>query len=309
VAILDAPLRRLLLGLAHNRTLGSIAARHGHRLGAARFVAGSGLTDAVAAIRVLERRGLVVTVAQLGEGVMNTDAADGDAAALVTLIERLAAESATRNISLKPTHLGLDIDEHDARDRIERVVSAAARVDGFVRIDMEDAERVDATLRIYTHLRDAGYANVGCVLQSCLLRTPHDYDALRDVATNIRLVKGAYQEPHSVAYARKSDVDAAYLHLAQRLVRDGVYAAFATHDESIITTIRAVADESHAGKGRFEFQMLYGVRPRLQQDLARAGYTVRVYVPFGSDWYPYLMRRLAERPANVGFVVRNLARR
>jgi proline dehydrogenase len=211
-------------------------------------------------------------------------------------------------VALKLTHLGLDISEDLAHDNLRKLVERATEREGFIRIDMEQSQYVDATLRIYRRLREAGLDRVGTVLQSYLYRTPSDLEALLPLSPNLRLVKGAYLEPESVAYPHKQDVDAAYAALLERMLTDSGHTAVATHDSALIQhTIRFAADNG-IGKDRFEFQMLYGVRPQLQLDLVRRGYKVLVATPYGPEWYPYLMRRLGERPANLLFFVKNTFR-
>jgi proline dehydrogenase len=304
-----ALLRAIFLWLGANRAARRLASRFGMRLGASRFVAGGTLDEAVPRLRALNRRGLQTTAALLGESVRDRAATEADAAAIIALVDRLAAEGLSANVSIKPTHLGLDIDEDLAFANLSRITAHAAERGAFVRIDMEDSPRVDATLRLYRRLRGEGHENVGTVLQSCLFRTADDYRALADLKPNLRLVKGAYAEPPTVAYADKADVDAAFVRLAETMLRGPGYTAIATHDARIVEHLRAFAEREGIGRDRFEFQLLYGVRGRLQIELAAAGYTTRVYTPYGTDWYPYFMRRLAERPANVRFVLQQLFRR
>jgi proline dehydrogenase len=217
------------------------------------------------------------------------------------VLGRIASEQLQTNVSVKPTHLGVVIDEELAYANIERLVVEAARHGNFVRIDMEDSPLVDATLRIYRRLREAGHDNVGTVLQSYLLRAVDDLESLLPLRPNLRIVKGAYKEPASIAYPRKADVDAAYDRLVERCIAEAGFTAVATHDERRIERALALG----AGPDRMELQMLYGVRSQLQLDLVHQGHRVLVATPFGPDWYPYLMRRLAERPANLLFFVRN----
>jgi proline dehydrogenase len=213
------------------------------------------------------------------------------------------------NVALKLTHLGLDAGEALALENLRRVVERAAELGNFVRIDMESSAAVDPTLRIYRALREAGLDNLGTVLQSYLYRTPDDLEALLPLRPNLRLVKGAYLEPPEVAYPRKEDVDAAYVSLVERSLRGEGYTAIATHDERMIEHAIAFAEREGVGRERFELQMLYGVRPQLQADLVARGFKVLVATPFGPEWFPFFTRRLAERPANLGFVLRNLVRR
>ena len=283
--------------------------RHGMRLGAARFVAGETLDDCVVVLRRLAEQGLHANTTLLGESISDRDEAKAVADEYARILERLHAEQLPVNVALKLTHLGLELDEELAYANVERVVKVAERLQSFVRIDMEQSSVVDATLRIYRRLREAGHDRVGTVLQSYLFRTASDLEALLPLAPNLRFVKGAYLEPPELAYTAKADVDAAYGRLVETALRGGAYAAIATHDEELIGRCLAFAERQGIPRDRFELQMLYGVRPRLQLDFVDRGYKVLVATPYGPEWYPYLMRRLAERPANLGFFVRNLVRR
>jgi proline dehydrogenase len=224
------------------------------------------------------------------------------------VLDRIHAEGLRTNVALKLTHLGLSIDEELARRNVAELVEHAAQRGTFVRIDMEESRHVDATLRIYRSLREGGHANVGAVLQSYLFRSEDDLAALLPLAPNLRLVKGAYLEPPDVAYPQKRDVDAAYVSLLETSLGGDGFTAVATHDETLIEHAIAFARERGIPKERFQFQMLYGVRPRLQLELVRRGFDVLVATPYGPEWYRYLMRRLAERPANLLFLLRNLVR-
>ena len=301
-------MRRTTLAAAQNPSVRRFVSRHGMRLGAARFVAGETLDDAVTALRRLNEQGLYANTTLLGEDT----ASAGEAAAVVEeygrILERLRDEQLRANVALKLTHLGLDLGEEVAYTNVERLVTRARELGNFVRIDMESSAYTEATLAIYRRLREAGHDNVGTVLQSYLYRTPDDLEALLPLQPNLRLVKGAYLEPPEVAHQDKSDVDAAYVRLLERMLAEGVYTCVATHDERMIEHAIAFADSHDIESDRFEFQMLYGVRPRLQLDLAGRGFKVLVATPYGPEWFPYLMRRLAERPANLGFVLRNLVR-
>jgi proline dehydrogenase len=282
------------------------ADRHGLRLGASRFVAGEDLDACVAVLRGLNERGLHANTTLLGEDVRDEAEARAVADEYLTIVQRLHDEDLRANVALKLTHLGFDVDEELAYENVARVVERAAELGTFVRIDMEYAALVDPTLRIYRRLREAGLDNVGTVLQSYLYRTPDDLESLLPLAPNLRLVKGAYLEPASVAYPKKADVDAAYLRLVERSLGADGYTAIATHDERMIDHALAFAEREGIGRDRFELQMLYGVRPQLQLDLAARGYKVLVATPFGPAWFPFFTRRLAERPANLLFVARNL---
>jgi proline dehydrogenase len=226
----------------------------------------------------------------------------------VEVLDRIATEGLQANVALKLTHLGLTFDEDTAYDNVERLVAHAGERDQFLRIDMEQSAYVEPTLRIYERLRAAGHANVGTVLQSYLYRAPDDLERLLPRAPNLRIVKGASLDPASVAYPEKRDVDEAYVRLVERGLGSGAYIAVATHDERLIARILDYAERNAVGRDRFELQMLYGVRPALQREMAAAGYKVLVATPYGPDWYPYLMRRLADRQANLLFFLRSLVR-
>lgn len=279
------------------------------RLGAARFVAGETLDECVAVMRRLNDAGLHANTTLLGEAILDPAGASAVTDEYVRILDRLVAEELRANVALKLTHLGLSFDEQTAYENVERLVAHAGALGTFVRIDMEHSEYVDPTLRIYERLRAAGHDSVGTALQTYLYRTPDDLERLLPLGPNLRIVKGAYLEPAEIAYPEKADVDRAYLEIVEQGLRGGAYIAVATQDEAIIRQVQAFAERESIGRDRFEFQMLYGVRPGLQRTIAGEGYKVLVATPFGPDWYPYLMRRLAERPANVGFFLRNLVRR
>jgi len=279
------------------------------RLGAARFVAGETLDECVPVLRLLNDAGLHANTTLLGEAIPDAAGAAATVAEYGVILDRLAQEGLRANIALKLSHLGLSFDKETAYVNLERVVAHAGRLGQFVRIDMEQSRFVDSTFEIYERLRVAGHENVGIVLQAYLYRSPADLERLLPLAPNVRIVKGAYLEHAAIAYPEKRDVDRAYVHLAERGLRGGAYVAVATHDERIIRHVQAFAEREHIGLDRFELQMLYGVRPALQRNVAAAGYKVLVATPFGPDWYPYLMRRLAERPANLLFFLRTLLRR
>jgi proline dehydrogenase len=298
-------LRRVILAAADNPRIRRFVDHYGMRLGAARFVAGETLDEAVVTLRRLNEQGLRTNTTLLGEGVADREATHRIVEAYEEVLRRIAAEGLQTNVALKLTHLGVLIDEELAYENLERLVDEAARLGNFIRIDMENSPLVDVTLRIYRRLREAGHDNVGTVLQAYLLRSEADLESLLPLQPNLRIVKGAYREPPDVAYPRKVDVDAAYARLVERSVAGGGFTAVATHDERLI----GHAVGLRAGPDRFELQMLYGVRPQLQLDLVRRGHRVLVATPYGPDWYPYLMRRLAERPANLLFFVKSAIRR
>ena len=301
-------LRSVILAAADSPRLQRLVQKYGFRLGAARFVAGETLDEAVPVLRRLNESGLLTNTTLLGEGVREEAETAVVVAAYREALDRIRTEGLRTNVALKLTALGLSIDEELARRNVAEVAAHAAARGNSIRIDMEESGHVDATLRIYRALREAGHDNVGAVLQSYLYRSETDLAALLPLAPNLRLVKGAYLEPAEIAYPKKSDVDAAYVRLLEASLAGEGFTAVATHDETLIEHAIAFARERGIPKERFQFQMLYGVRPRLQLDLVGRGFDVLVATPYGPEWYRYLMRRLAERPANLLFLVRNLVR-
>jgi proline dehydrogenase len=309
--MLDAIPKALFHLLGSSGAVRRLASRYGLRHPdsfARRFIAGESAADAIEAARALEARGLLVSLDLLGESVATMAEADVATRQYITVIEQAVAAGIGRNLSLKLTQLGLDVDRATAVDNLRRILDVAGRHDFFVRIDMESSAYTDMTLEIFETVWNLGQRNVGVVLQSALRRSEDDLRRINRLGARVRLVKGAYKEPRQVAYQSKADVDAAYLRLMRELLRDGVYPALATHDPAMIGGARSRAAELGLGADRFEFQMLHGVRRDLQASLFREGYRVRVYIPFGREWFPYFMRRLGERPANVAFVVRSLLR-
>jgi proline dehydrogenase len=302
-------LRSLILAAADSPRLQRFVQRYGFRLGAARFVAGETLDDAVPVLRRLNDNGLLTNTTLLGEGVRDEAETRAVVAAYTEVLDRIHTEGLRTNLAVKLTHLGLSIDEELAHRNVSELVEHAASVGNFLRMDMEESRTVDATLRIYRRLREEGHANVGTVLQAYLFRAEDDLAALLPLAPNLRIVKGAYLEPPEIAYPQKRDVDAAYARLMEASLEGGGFTAVATHDETLIEHAIAFAREREIPNERFQFQMLYGVRPRLQLDLVRRGFDVLVATPYGPEWYRYLMRRLAERPANLLFFARSLLRR
>jgi len=297
-------MRSGILAAADSPRVQRVVQQHGMRLGAGRFVAGETLDECVRVLRSLNDRGLLANTTLLGEGVRDEGETRAVVAEYETIISRLAEEGLRANVALKLTHLGLELNEELAYENVKRLVAHGS----FIRIDMEQSAFVDATLRIYRRLREDGLDNVGTVLQAYLYRSEDDLAALLPLQPNLRLVKGAYLEPPDIAYPHKSDVDEAYVRLLEASLTGGGFTAIATHDERIIEHAIRFAEEHDVARDRFQFQMLYGVRPRLQQDLAARGFQVLVATPYGPEWYPYLMRRLGERPANMLFFVRNLLR-
>jgi proline dehydrogenase len=270
-----------------------------------RFIAGENIDDAIAAILELNRAGVTATFDHLGESTTSRAEAESDVREYLRVLDRIDATGVNSNVSVKLTQLGLDIDEDYCLQNTRRIVEAAKRLDNFVRIDMEDSSKTDATLRIFKRLYGE-YGNVGIVLQAYLYRTEKDVDDVLAMGARIRLCKGAYKEPEEVAFPKKSDVDANFVKLMRKLLKSCVYHGIATHDERMIRATKEFAASEGVSGAAFEFQMLYGVRRDLMLKLAREGYRVRTYVPYGEHWYPYFMRRLAERPANVWFVLKNL---
>ncbi len=270
-----------------------------------RFIAGENIDDALAAIRVLNQQGVTATFDHLGESTTMEAQAVADTREYLHALRRIDESGIESNVSVKPTQLGLDIDEELCYRNLRDIVAEAARLKNFVRIDMEDTTKTDATLRLLRRLR-ADYDNVGIVLQAYLYRTEKDLEDVLALASRVRLCKGAYDEPAEVAFPDKADVDANYIKLMKRLLTSGIYHGIATQDEKMIVATKEFATQQGISRDAFEFQMLYGVRRDLPVELAREGYRVRTYVPYGEHWYPYFMRRLAERPANIWFVLKNL---
>jgi proline dehydrogenase len=306
-------LRAFFVGLSENSSLRSFAERSslGRRV-SARFVAGTEIADAVRATQAINRAGMRVTIDNLGENVTNPDEARHSAQLYHQILDAIAANHLDANISLKLTHMGLDVDEALARSIVSDLVTKVASMNppGFVRVDMEGSPYTQRTLDFVHELhRVPGNANaVGTVIQAYLKRSEGDVEKLLSEGIRIRLCKGAYKESADIAFAAKSDVDANYIKLTKILLKSGIYHGLATHDENMIRQAEAFAKREKIPSDSFEFQMLYGIRRDLQQSLVRNGWRVRVYIPFGSEWYPYFMRRLGERPANVLFILRNLLR-
>jgi proline dehydrogenase len=304
-------MRSLFLWLSRRRSLGRLATRLPvTRSMVARFVAGETLEEALVALARLHDAGLRTTVDILGEDVASVDEARAAADLYLATLDALTERGLDRNVSVKLSQMGLGIDADVCRANVERILARAAESEAFVRIDMEDHATTDATLALWRELRpvNAGRGDSGVVIQAALRRSPADVEALIAESARIRLCKGAYVEPASVAFPDKSDVDDAYARLMERLLAAGTFPALATHDERLIRRALDFVRANSIEPDRYEFQMLYGVRRDLQERLVRAGFGVRVYVPYGTQWYPYFMRRLAERPANVAFVLRSVLR-
>jgi len=301
--------RKIILNATNNTFVAKGVRRYGMRLGASRFVAGETLDEAVISLRALNGLGLKCNTTILGEGVHDEATANRVVADYITVLDRITSEGLNVNVALKLTHLGLDLGEETAYRNVEKLVNHAASLGNFIRIDMEESARVDATIRIYRRLQAAGHDNTGTVLQSYLFRTEQDLTGLLPINPNLRFVKGAYLESPEIAFAKKSDVDANYVKLVERSLQAGGFTAVATHDVKIIKHVIAFAEQNGIGKERFQFQMLYGISTQLQRELAGRGFSVLIATPYGPDWYFYLMRRLAERPANTLFFAKSLFKR
>ncbi len=274
-----------------------------------RFVAGETLDTAVAAVKKLNASGMTVSLDLLGESVHNEAEARAAGKEYLAILDRIHSEKLDANVSVKLTAMGLDVSEELCIDVMQTVLQRASDYRNFVRLDMEGSDYTQKTLDLFErNLYPAHRENVGVVLQSYLYRTTADVEHVNQIRARVRLCKGAYKEPESVAFPSKKDVDASYVRCMKVLMTEGNYPGLATHDESIIAEAKKFARENHIAPDKYEFQMLYGVRRDLQEQLVREGYRLRVYVPFGTQWYPYLMRRLAERPANIAFITGNVVR-
>ncbi|HEV2400041.1 MAG TPA: proline dehydrogenase family protein [Candidatus Sulfotelmatobacter sp.] len=306
-------LRAFFVHLSENRSLRNFAERSaiGQRV-SGRFVAGTEIADAVRVTQTVNRSGMSVSIDNLGENVTNPDEARQSAQLYNQILDAISANQLNANISLKLTHMGLDVDESLARDLVSGLVAKASSMNppGFVRVDMEGSPYTQRTLDFVHELhRRQGHQNsVGTVIQAYLKRSEADVEKLLSEGIRIRLCKGAYKEPASIAYEHMNDVNANYVKLMKTLMKSGIYHGLATHDEAIIREAQAFANQEKISRDSFEFQMLYGIRRDLQQALVRDGWRMRVYVPFGTEWYPYFMRRLGERPANVFFIAKNMLR-
>ena len=306
-------LRTLFIALSESRSLRAIAERS--RLGqrtSARFVAGKEVSDAIRAAAAVNLFGAGVSIDNLGENVTNAAEARASAQLYYDLLEEIAARKLNANVSLKLTHMGLDVDERMAYDIVRGLVAKAASMSpkNFVRVDMEGSPYTQRTLDFVHELHrvPGNEGCVGAVIQSYMRRAEADIEKLLAERIRIRLCKGAYKEAEDIAFQKKSEVDASYVKLMKILMKSGVYHGLATHDEAIIKEARAFATRENIPRNAFEFQMLYGIRRDLQQGLVKGGWGVRVYIPFGTEWYPYFMRRLAERPANALFIIKALLR-
>jgi len=303
-------MRQSLLWLSEQQQVFNFVRRNGlARRFASRFVAGETVDSAVAAVGELNAKGISASLDLLGESVTKAAEAAHARDEYLTMLDRIAESGVNANVSVKLTQMGLDIGGEICFANMTAILAKAKQHRTFVRLDMEGSTYTQQTLDFFFDRLFQEYgAHSGVVIQSCMRRSLADIEKLVRLKVRVRLCKGAYLEPPEVAYAAKADVDRAYLSLMERLLLDGNYPALATHDEAIIDHAREFAARNSIGRDRFEFQMLYGIRRDLQERLRQQGYNVRVYIPFGTQWYPYLMRRLAERPANIAFILGNVVK-
>lgn len=303
---METMMRNAFLYLSKNRMANRTAKRYGLKFGAKRFVAGVQIADAIQAIRELNSRGIVATLDHLGEFISTEKEAADAADYCIRTLEAIAESGVRSHLSLKMTQLGLDISEELCLKHMRMILDIARKNVQFVRIDMEDYAHNEVSLRIFKTLREEYGETVGLVIQAYLYKSLDDIADLATYKPNLRLVKGAYKESSEVAYPDKADVDKNFMMMIEEHLKNGCYAAVATHDDNIIAHVKRFVQEQQIPNSQFEFQMLYGIRTQAQQELANEGYTMRVYVPYGDDWYGYFMRRLAERPANVWFVLKSM---
>jgi proline dehydrogenase len=303
-------MRQGLLWLSEQRKVFNFVRRNGvAKKLASRFVAGETIEEGVKAARELRQRGITSSLDLLGESVHAESEAVAARDQYLTMLDRMAAAGEDVNVSVKLTQMGLDIGEDLCHANMIRILEKAKQLGGFVRLDMEGSAYTQRTLDFFTQRLFESYGrHCGVVIQSALRRSESDINDLIALKARVRLCKGAYLEPPAIAFAEKKDVDRSYVRLMERLLREGNYPGLATHDESIIEHARRLVGRERIPSDRFEFQMLYGVRRDLQGRLRQQGFNMRVYIPFGTQWYPYLMRRLAERPANIAFILGNLIR-
>jgi proline dehydrogenase len=302
---LEQVMRDFFLFLAKNKSMTSLAKKYGLRFGAARFVAGATLESSISAIKKLNEKGMPVTIDHLGEFVDNEREAAEMTEHCIQAIKAIAKEKLDSQLSLKMTSMGLDISDELVLNNMKKIMDAAVKHNVFITIDMEDYSRCEKTLQIFKQLKKE-YDNISTVIQAYLYRSLEDVQELNEYQPNLRLVKGAYKESPSVAYPEKSDVDNNFKKLIETHLLNGNYTAVATHDDEIIQFTKDLVEKHNIPYDQFEFQMLYGIRVERQDQLMQEGYKMRIYVPYGNDWYGYFMRRLAERPANVMFVLKGV---
>ncbi len=306
VHVMELMMRNMFQSLGKNPSANKLAKKYGLRLGATRFVAGDTIKTAIAAVKKLNAEGKVATLDHLGEFVFTEEEANESASMCIATLDAIAKSSVQSNLSLKMTSLGLDISRDLCVKNMKRILDRAKMYGNFVRIDMEDYAHVQVTIDIFKELKDIYGEHVGLVIQAYLYRTENDMKDLNTYKANLRLVKGAYKESHEVAFPEKADVDTNFMKCIETHLLNGNYTAIATHDPKVIAQTKEMVKKFYISKNLFEFQMLYGICVDLQNQLVKEGYKVRVYVPYGMDWFGYFMRRLAERPANVWFVLKNL---
>ena len=301
--------KAVFYALSRSATLKRLASTYGMRSSrsfARRFIAGETIEEAIDAARSIQAQGLLLTLDYLGESVRTLEEADAATREYVRLLEVIVVSGIERNISLKLTQLGAGVDRATCVDNLRRILEPARKHGFFVRIDMENSPWTQLTLDIFETMWQQDYRNIGIALQAALYRTEQDVRRMNELGARVRLVKGAYKEPPTVAYPHKTDVDAAFVRLMRMLLDSGTYPALGTHDPAMLEETQDYAEKRGIAKDRFEFQMLYGIRRDLQGSLMKKGYRMRVYIPFGREWFPYFMRRLGERPANLGFVIRGI---
>ncbi len=305
-------LRAFFIALSESKMLRAIAERSpmGRKM-SARFVAGTTIESALNATAAANAAGMSITIDNLGENVTNTEEAQHSSQLYHDLLDAIAARKLNANVSLKLTHMGLDVDEALARRIVSDLIAHAVRLDSFVRVDMEGSPYTQKTLDFVRemHRQPGNKGRVGAVIQSYLKRSEDDVRSLCAEGIRVRLCKGAYKEPASIAFKDKKDVDANYVNLTRILLKSGIYHGIATHDPKMVDATIKFATAEKIPSDAFEFQMLHGIKRDLQEQLVRDGWRVRIYLPFGTEWYPYFMRRLAERPANVLFILKNIFRR
>lgn len=297
-------LRNFFIGLSQNQLLNDAAKKYGLKLGAQQVVAGTTIPDMMESIKELNRQGISCTVDNLGEFVSDKQEATKAKEQILGVIDAIHEQQADAHISLKPSQLGLDIDYEFCKNNLRDIIESAKECEIFVNFDMEDSSRLQASFRLVDELTAEGYDNIGTVIQAYFFRAKNDLEKYRDY--RMRIVKGAYKEPQSVAYQTKEEIDANYIELIEWHLLNGKFTSIATHDHRIIQHVKQFVNEQQIPHDQFEFQMLYGFRKDLQLALATEGYRVCTYVPFGQDWYGYFMRRLAERPQNINLLVKQV---
>ncbi|MGB8957331.1 MAG: proline dehydrogenase family protein [Tumebacillaceae bacterium] len=303
--------RKIVLSVAGNKMVSGFIKKYGMKLGAARFVAGEKLKEAIEQVRLLNNDGLVVTLDHLGEFVFDEQEAMASTQACLDTLDAIHESGVISNMSLKMTSLGLDLSKELCMKHMRMILDKAREYDNFVRIDMEDYAHIDVTFEIFEELKREYGKHVGLVIQAYLYRTLDDIKRLDEMFedNNLRLVKGAYLESPKVAYPDMKDVNANYLKMIEMHLKAGKFSAVASHDDMVINWTKEFVKKNNIPNEQFEFQMLYGVRPETQRQLVKEGYAMRVYVPYGIDWYGYFSRRIAERPANAFFILKNMFRR